>query len=436
MHALHVSGRPDGRPQDGGGPVISVEQHLERILATVQRLPPSRMNLLDAQGCVLAEDIVSLVDLPGFDNSAMDGYAVRLADLEAPEAGTPPVMDVVGDIAAGDTRELTLPAGRVYRIMTGAPMPQGADAVVPVEDTDGGEDLVRVDVLPPPGRHIRRQGEDIHVGDVVARSGTRLGPRQIAVIAAAGHGDVVVIPPPRVVVLSTGDELVNPGQIPGLGQVVDSNSVMLVSAVREMGAVPFRVSGVKDDVETLLSTLQSQLLRADAVVTTGGVSMGAFDVVKEGLSRLGTVQFDQVAMQPGKPQGFGVIGKSETPVFTLPGNPVSALVSFEAFVAPALRVMAGRPAREEGLVRAVVSSGWSSPRGKVQYARVHLSRTPSRHTVRLAGAQGSHVLGGLAGANALAVIPADVSQVSVGDVVSCLPIGPVDEIRDDFQEVL
>lgn len=414
--------------------MISVEQHLERILATVTRLQPSRMSLLDAQGAVLAEDLSARVDLPGFDNSAMDGYAVRAQDVAGAAPQSPVDLDVVGDTAAGDLRELLLPPGRAYRIMTGAPVPEGADGIVPVEDTDGGSDVVTITAPTEPGRHIRRRGEDVHAGDIVVRSGTRLGPRQIAVLAAAGHGDVLVVPPPRVVVVSTGDELVDAGRVPGHGQVVDSNSLMLFAAIRELGAVPYRVRGVRDDVDGVLETLRHQLLRADAIVTTGGVSMGAFDVVKEGLSRLGTVTFDQVAMQPGKPQGFGLIGKQGVPVFTLPGNPVSALVSFEAFVAPALRVMAGRPAREENTVRAVVVEGWTSPGGKVQYARVHLARTPSRHTIRLAGAQGSHVLGGLSDANALAVVPADVTQVAPGDVLPAIPLGPVDAVRDDLPE--
>ena len=414
--------------------MISVEQHLERILATVRRLSPSRMGLLDAQGAVLAEDVTARVDLPGFDNSAMDGYAVRAQDVATAGPATPVDLDVVGDIAAGELRTLTLPPGRTYRIMTGAPVPDGADAIVPVEDTDGGAQVVSITLPAVPGRHIRRRGEDVRTGDIVVRSGTRLGPRQLAVLAAAGHGEVPVVPPPRVVVLSTGDELVEPGRVPGHGQVVDSNSLMLVAAIRDLGAVPYRVTGVKDDVDAFLDTLRHQLLRADAIVTTGGVSMGAFDIVKEGLMRLGTVRFDQVAMQPGKPQGFGVIGRQEVPVFTLPGNPVSALVSFEVFVAPALRVLAGRPAREDSTVRAVVVEGWTSPGGKVQYARVHLTRTPARHTIRLAGAQGSHVLGGLSEANGLAVVPADVTTVAAGDVLTCIPLGPVDSVRDDLQE--
>ncbi|GAB77979.1 molybdopterin molybdochelatase [Austwickia chelonae] len=411
--------------------MISVEQHLERILAQVSRLQASRMHLLDAQGCVLAEDITALTGLPGFDNSAMDGYALRAADVEGASPQTPVTLDVVGDIPAGDTRQLVLPPGRAYRIMTGAPVPEGADTIVPVEDTDAGAETVAVHASPPSGRHIRREAEDVAPGEVVVRSGTRLGSRQIAVIAAVGYGEVVAVPPPRVVVISTGDELVDAGQMPGRGQIVDSNSPMLVAAVRELGALPYRVSGVPDDIDTFLHTLQSQLVRADAIITTGGVSMGAFDVVKEALNSLGTVDFHKVAMQPGKPQGFGVIGPDRTPVFTLPGNPVSALVSFEAFVAPALRVMAGRPAREQEPIRAVVTDGWASPQGKVQYTRVQLTRSPDRHTVRLAGAQGSHILGGLAAANALAVVPADVTRVSPGDTLSCLQIGPIEVVGEE-----
>jgi molybdopterin molybdotransferase len=197
--------------------------------------------------------------------------------------------------------------------------------------------------------------------------------------------------------------------------------------VRALECIPFRVGCVRDDARKFLSTIESQLLRADAVITTGGVSMGAYDTVKEVLSRVGTMRFDKVAMQPGMPQGFGVLGDAEVPVFTLPGNPVSALVSFEVFVAPALRLMAGRAQHEVALVTAVATHGWSAPAGKVQFARVVLSRNGSGHTVAIAGLQDSHALGSLSGANALAVIPADVTTVRAGDQVHCHPLGPIME---------
>jgi molybdopterin molybdotransferase len=411
--------------------VITVEEHLSRIVRTVRRLPPIGLNLLDAQGCVLAQDVTSEVGLPGFTNSAMDGYAVHAADLAAASETSPATLPVVHDIAAGNTQALSLAPGQSMRIMTGAPMPHGADAVVPIEHTDGG--LARVCFSAPAsvGQSVRRAGEDVAVGDLVMRDGTRLEARQIALLAAVGSGRVSVTPKPRVVVISTGDELIEPGTLPGFGQVVDSNGLMLTAAVRALDCIPFRVGCVRDDARTFLSTIESQLLRADAVITTGGVSMGAYDTVKEVLSRVGTMKFDKVAMQPGMPQGFGVLGEDEVPVFTLPGNPASALVSFEVFVAPALRLMAGRPQHETPLVTAVATHDWTAPAGKMQFARVVLSRNGSGHlsgyTVALAGLQGSHGLGGLASANALAVIPADVTLVRAGNQVRCHPLGPIAE---------
>lgn len=407
--------------------MISVEEHLSRILGSVRRLAPIGLALPDAQGCVLAEDVASEVDLPGFTNSAMDGYAVRAAEVATASAQTPVILPVAGDIAAGNTEALSLAPGQSMRIMTGAPVPRGADAVVPVERTDGGLARVAVHAAVHPGQHVRDRGVDVRAGDALLHDGVRLGPRQLALLAAAGLARVQVTPKPRVVVLSTGDELVEPGQRPGFGQVVDSNGLMIAAAVREMDAVPFRVGGVPDDARVLRDTLDSQLLRADAVVTTGGVSAGAYDTVKEVLSHYATMRFDKVAMQPGMPQGFGVLGDLPVPVFTLPGNPVSALVSFEVFVAPALRLMAGRPLTEHPLVDAVAEHDWPAPAGKLQFARVVLTRSARGATVRLAGGQGSHILGGLAEANALAMVPAEVTAVTSGTTLQCRLLPPIME---------
>jgi len=405
--------------------MITVQEHLSRIVETVQRLPPIDLDLLDAQGCVLAQDVTSEVALPGFRNSAMDGYAVHASDLLTASLTAPLTLPVVHDIPAGSTQALSLARGQSMRIMTGAPMPEGADAIVPVESTDGGLSTVTVSASVSVGRHVREAGEDVAPGDLIMGNGTRLEPRQIALLAAVGTGEVRVTPKPRVVVISTGDELIEPGIRPGFGQVVDSNGLMLVAAVRALDCVPFRVGCVRDEAQTFRATIQEQLLRADAVITTGGVSMGAYDTVKEVLSRVGTMRFDKVAMQPGMPQGFGVLGEDEIPVFTLPGNPVSAMVSFEVFVAPALRLMAGRSQDETAMVTAVAVDDWTAPAGKVQFARVVLSQAGSGHTVAIAGLQGSHALGSLAGANALAVIPADVTSVRAGDQVRCRPLGPI-----------
>jgi molybdopterin molybdotransferase len=400
--------------------MIAVEQHLARILETVRPVRSFDLGVLDAQGCVLAADVQAKVQLPGFTNSAMDGYAVHAADVAGASEESPVVLPVVNDIAAGNTNALSLVMGQTMRIMTGAPMPRGADAVVPVEQTDGGFVHVSVHGSPEPGQHVRAAGEDVREGQTILRSGTLLGPGQIALLAAAGVARVRVVPRPRVVVLSTGDELVEPGREPGFGQIVDSNSVMLTAAVRSVGATPYRVGGVPDDARQLMETIESQLVRADVIITTGGVSMGAFDTVKQVLSRVGTMQFDKVAMRPGMPQGFGVLGEERVPVFTLPGNPVSALVSFHVFVAPALRAMAGRPenAWPPGYVPAVAAESWQSVPGKMEFTRVIFDGD----RVRLAGGQGSHMLGALAAADALAVVPPEVTEVAEGDRVDCLPL--------------
>lgn len=420
--------------------MISVEEHLARILSTCSSLPSLRLGLLDAQGCVLAEDVISEVELPGFRNSAMDGYAVWAEDVADASPDNRVRLPVVHDIAAGNTQVLSLARGQSMRIMTGAPVPAGADAVVPVEQTDRGIARVTISAPAGPGQHLREAGVDVKQGDVILRSGIALGPRHLALLAAVGRGSAQVVPKPRVVVLSTGDELIEPGTRPGFGQVVDSNGIMVAAAVRSVGAVSYRVGIVRDDARSLSLALEDQLVRADVLITTGGVSAGAYDTVKEVLSAVGTVQFDKVAMQPGMPQGFGTLrqgglaragdGAAEAgvPVFTLPGNPVSAMVSFQVFVAPALRRMAGRPARDLALIPAVAEHGWTSPEGKTQFARVVLTRgDDATFSAALAGGQGSYVLGGLAAANALAIVPADTTTVVAGDVVQCHPLDPVAE---------
>ncbi|HEX8496038.1 MAG TPA: gephyrin-like molybdotransferase Glp [Actinomycetales bacterium] len=404
--------------------MISLEDHLRRCLDAVQPLEPVELSLLEAQDCVLAADVVSPLDLPGFDNSAMDGYAVHVADVAAATEGSPVRLPVVGDIPAGVTERSTLAAGQVVRIMTGAPFPDGAQGVVPVEASDGGVHEVELRAPAAHGQHVRRAGSDVRSGDVVLRAGAVLGPAQLALLAAVGRDRVTVHARPRVVVLSTGSELVEPGTLPGYGQVVDSNGVMLTASVADAGASPHRVGLVHDEPQAFLATLTEQLGRADLLVTTGGVSAGAYDTVKEVLSTLGTVWFGKVAMQPGMPQGFGAIGPTSTPIFTLPGNPVSAFVSFEMFVRPVIRRLAGHPGLQRAQVTATALESWRAPAGKAQLARGELSLLPDgTHGVRLAGSQSSHVLGGLAQADCLVQVPADVTAVDEGDQVRCLLLG-------------
>ena len=400
--------------------MIPYAQHLERVLATVAPLHPLELGLLDAHGCVLAEDLVAPADLPGFDNSAMDGYAVRAADVAGASDAAPVVLPVTGDVAAGPASPLRVQPGVCVRIMTGAMMPAGADAVVPLEWTDGGVAQVSITRPAPVGAHVRAVGEDVAAGEVVLPEGTHLGAVQVGLAAATGRARLLVRPRPRVVVVSTGSELVEPGEPLSPGRIVDSNSPALTAAAVEAGAIAYRVGIVPDDPRRLLSTLEDQLVRADLLVTSGGVSVGAYDVVKEVLSRLGTVRFDDVAMQPGKPQAFGTIGPDSTPVFGLPGNPVSALVSFEAFVRPALRKMLGAQPLERPRVRAVATQALPSAPGKRSFLRVALEVRDGAYVVTPVSGPGSHLLAGMSRANALAVVPEDVDEVPQGGAVEVL----------------
>jgi molybdopterin molybdotransferase len=399
-----------------------VDAHLQRILATVQPLSSLDLTLADAHGCILDEDVAAGFPLPPFDNSAMDGYAVRSSDVALASPQHPAVLPVVGDIAAGTTTAYSVQPGLCVRIMTGAPMPPGADAVVPIEHTDGGVAQVAISVPAPVGQHVRPAGGDATVGSQVLARGTHLGATQVGLLAAVGHDRVRVRPRPRIVVLSTGSELVDPGSPLSYGKIYDSNSTLLTAAAREAGAIAFRVGIVPDDPGLLLNTLEDQLIRADVVVTSGGVSVGAYDVVKEVLTRVGTVQFDKVAMQPGMPQGFGTIGPDETPFFGLPGNPVSSYVSFEVFVRPALRRMTGVEPLTRPIVRARLAEPLRSPPGKRSYLRAWLSVEQGAYVVRPVGGGGSHLIAALAASNALIVVPEDVEAIPAEAPVSVIQL--------------
>ncbi|HSA51999.1 MAG TPA: gephyrin-like molybdotransferase Glp [Yinghuangia sp.] len=401
----------------------SVEEHLTGILERVAPLAPLELQLLDAYGSLLVDDVAATVDLPAFDNSSMDGYAVRLADVADAGERYPVVLDVIADIPAGTASDATLEPGTCARIMTGAPIPAGTEAIVPVEWTDAGMPSVRITRAPKEGQYIRRHGDDVTVGQTVLAGGTELGSAQIGLLAAIGRDRVRVRPRPRVVILSTGSELVQPGRPLAAGQIRDSNSYMLTAAAREAGAIAYRVGNVPDDPKVLIDTIEDQLIRADAVVTTGGVSAGAYDVVKEVLSELGTVAFEKVAMQPGMPQGFGTIGPDETPIFTLPGNPVSAFVSFEVFVRPALQKMRGTATIDRDIVQARCAKAFGSPDGKRQFVRATLTpgdKPGTPPTVEPVGGHGSHLIGSLALANALIVVPEDTTEVAQGSTVDVM----------------
>ncbi|MGW9028832.1 molybdotransferase-like divisome protein Glp [Streptomyces sp. NPDC055722] len=425
----------------------SVDEHLEDVLATVRPLEPIELQLLDAQGCVLVDDVTVPVSLPPFDNSSMDGYAVRVTDVAGASEEFPAVLTVVGDVAAGAADLLQVGPGQAARIMTGAPLPPGAEAVVPVEWTDGGLGGGPVSGMParsvaPEGAtgqvrvhrpaearaHVRAQGSDVKAGDLALEAGTVIGAPQIALLAAIGRGTVRVRPRPRVVVLSTGSELVQPDEDLAVGQIYDSNSFALTAAARDAGAIAYRVGAVADDADTLRSAIEDQLLRADLVVTTGGVSVGAYDVVKEALTSVGDedeagggVEFRKLAMQPGKPQGFGVIGRDHTPLLALPGNPVSSYVSFELFVRPAIRTLMGLTDVHRPRARAVLKAdkALSSPAGRRQFLRGKYADG----TVTTVGGAESHLIAALAHADALIVVPEDDTSVEPGAEVEVILLG-------------
>ena len=399
----------------------SVETYLAGILAAIRPLPPRELALADALGAVLTDDVTARYPLPSFDNSAMDGYAVRAADVTTASENAPVVLPVDGEIAAGDTGRRDLVPGSVIRIMTGAAMPAGADAVVQVELTDGGTERVAIHRAVAAGQAVRVTGGDAQPGDLLLTAGTRLGAVHVGLLAAAGHGTVRARPRPRVTVISTGNELVEPGTELIPGQIWESNATMLAAAAREAGCAARRYPIVRDTTEAVLAAVQDALEGADLLVTSGGVSMGGeHDVVKAALATLGTVGFRKVAMQPGMPQGFGMVGPDATPIFTLPGNPVSAYVSFCLFVLPALDALQDSYQERAKPGQAVLAGPVRSPAEKRSFLRGVLDG-PAGLVTPVSG-QASHQLASLARANALIVIPEDITSLDAGEIVDVLEL--------------
>lgn len=391
----------------------AVEEHQRAVAELIGAGDPVLLPLVQAEGLVLAADVVAPISLPVFDNSAMDGYAVYAADVADASPEQPVTLPVAEDIPAGRTDEIpALTPGTAHRIMTGAPMPAGATGVVPVENTDGGVETVTFRAPTGEGRHIRRAGEDVAAGDTVLTAGRRVSPPVVGLVAALGIDRVSVWPRPRVLVISTGTELVAPGTPLRPGQIYESNAAMLAAAIREAGAEVAAVATVSDDVAEFGAVLTAHAGDTDLIVTSGGVSAGAYEVVKDAFGRDGGqgVEFVKVAMQPGMPQGIGRVG--EVPVITLPGNPVSALVSFEVFLRPALRAALGFAAAHRPTLAAVLAEPLTSPRGKRQFRRGALDA--DNGTVTSAGPPASHHLRFLASANCLLDIPADVTDLPVG----------------------
>ena len=385
----------------------TVKDHRAAVAELFPLMPAAIVPLSQARGLVLAQDVASVTALPPFDNSAMDGYAVRAADVTV----VPTTLPVADDIPAGRTEVSALEPGTAQRIMTGALLPPGADAIVPVEHTDGRTDRVTIDTAPAAGAHIRSIGEDIAAGQLALRAGTVLYPAQLGLAAAIGHAGLPVYRRPRVVVLSTGSELVEPGAILLPGQIYESNAALLCAALEDAGVSGHAMHFVPDDVEEFLATVELGTEKADLLITSGGVSAGAYEVVKDAFADLGTVSFGKVAMQPGGPQGWGWVG--ETPVVMLPGNPVSAFVSFEVFLRPVLRAAMGLPVPDRPKALARLVADVVSPAGKRQFLRGRFDEGE----VSQVGGPGSHLLAHLARANCLVVIPEDTEQIAAGDTV-------------------
>lgn len=398
----------------------TVAEHLAACLEVAQAAPPLDVLLPDAVDCILAEDVVARQDLPGVDQARLDGYAVRAEDVAAATESAPVSLNVVDAVSAGDTRPTTVVPGSAVLIDSGAPLPKGADAVVPWSDTDRGESHVQVRVPVAEGSNIRRRAEDVEAGTTVLAKGIRIGARQVALLAGLGRNRVRVHPTPRVVVVSIGNELVEPGQTREPGDVYDANGHALATAVADAGGHAYRVAAVPDEFRALSETLEDQLVRADLVITTGGLSTGQKDTVKDVLTPLGTVRFDAVAMSPGRQLGVGTLGDN-TPVFCLPGDPMSAQIAFETFVRPVLRQISGRGGVHRASLPAAVRRGWRSPAGKREFVPVHITGSPKKgYQAEPTSEPGSTNLSGLAQANAVAVVPEGTVSVVAGDKLHCL----------------
>lgn len=418
-------------PAVGGG-LLSVEAALERMLAGLSALPAEEVPIEAALGQLLAEPVTARVTLPPWDNTAMDGFAVRAADVATASVERPVTLEVIGEVAAGHAPGSAVRAGTALRILTGAMMPEGADTVVPVEETDapqGAADLpsaVAIRRAAAVGENVRRAGSDVRAGDPLCSAATQVRPATLALLAAAGLGAVRVHRRPRVAVLATGDELVPPGRPLGPGQIPESNGPMLAAQAAAVGAEVRRLPVARDRLDDVLEVMRSGLAWADVLVASGGVSVGARDVVRTALETVGQLQLWRVAVQPGKPLAYAVaqVDGAERRIFGLPGNPVSSFVTFELFVRPVLRALAGHAqptARRR--VRARLAEAVTKSHDRRAYLRVALtpaSRDGAWPEARLAGGQGSNVLSALAAADGLAIVPEGTDGLPAGAEVDVL----------------
>lgn len=410
--------------------MISVEEALAKILSHVEVLEPERRPILDCLGQVLAEGVYSAIDIPPLDNSAMDGYAVRAEDTRGASKSSPKILAVIAEVAAGSMSAEEVKPGMAVRIMTGAPLPQGADAVVRFEETDevdrrsSGADLSQIGILRQvdEGSNVRHRGEDVAKGELVLKRGGVLRPSEVGVLASLGYSTGLVIRRPVVSVLATGDELVDIEQPLLLGKIYNSNTYTIAAEVLRYGGVP-KVLGIgRDSIQSLTERID-QGLDADMFVTSGGVSLGDYDVVKDVLAKRGEITFWTVCMKPGKPLAFGVISRTKNgkekkvPLLGLPGNPVSSMVTFEQFARPAILKMMGKNNLAKPTIQAIIEGDVGNTDGRRIFARVIVTKRGDKYHACLTGPQGSGILTSMAKANGLAIIPENTKGIKAGDMV-------------------
>jgi len=410
--------------------MISVEEALEKVLSYVEVLEPEQKPILDCLGQVLAEDVYSTIDIPPLDNSAMDGYALRAKDTRGAGESSPRYLVVVGEVAAGSMPAQEVRPGTAIRIMTGAPLPEGADAVVRFEDTDEGNrkssggDLSQIGILcqASKGLNVRDRGEDIASGDLILKKGKVLRPQEIGVLASLGRPTVLVIRRPIVAILATGDELIGVDQPLAPGKIHDSNNYAIAAEVSHYGGIP-KILGIGRDSVRSLTEKIDEGLDADMLITSGGVSKGDYDIVKDVLAEHGEVGFWTVCMKPGKPLAFGIMKKMEgrrerkVPHLGLPGNPVSSMVTFEQFARPAILRMMGKKILAKPAIRAIIEDDVVDTDGRRLFARVSVTKRGGQYYASVTGPQGSGILTSMAKANGLAVIPENSKGVKAGDLV-------------------
>lgn len=394
-------------------PMLSVEEALERVLAAFEPLPSERVPVLEALGRVLAEDVYADIDIPPLTNTAMDGYAVRAADTAAASPEQPARLRIVYDLAAGYTTDVAVTPGTAIRIMTGAPIPPGADAVVRFEDTERDSEWVHIFKGVPVGKNVRQAGEDVKKGALILPRGSEIRPQEVGMLAALGHKEAWVHRRPRVAILATGDEVIEIDAPWQPGKIRNANSYSNAAQVVRYGGVPILLGIARDDVGELTDRIRAGLEQgADLFITSGGVSVGDFDVVKEVLAAKGEMAFWRVRMKPGKPLAFGHI--QGVPLLGLPGNPVSAMVSFELFARPAILKMLGQTKLAKPTVEATLLDGITRKDDRRHFLRVMLEERDGEYFARLTGDQGSGILLSMVRAQGLAIVPEDVNHLPAG----------------------